>query len=259
MPHAKLATSAALSLTLLAALAFWPQAAPATEGPVATFSIVAFDPQTGELGVAVQSKFIAVGAVVPFAKAEIGAIATQARANTSFGPKGMHLLAKGKSPQEAIDALTAKDVLKEVRQVGMVNAKGQAATFTGGHCFPWAGGQTGENYCVQGNILASKKVVQAMAKAFEGGQGALAERLLAALEAGQKAGGDRRGRQSAALLVVRKEWGYGGFSDRFRDLRVDDHKTPIKELKRIYRLHRKIFPRPDKAPKSKKPKSTSKN
>lgn len=216
--------------------------------PVATFSIVASDPETGELGVAVQSKFIAVGAVVPWAKAGVGAVATQAWANTTFGPQGLALLAQGKSPQKAIDALLEADRKNpggpERRQVAVINAKGEAATYTGARCLDWAGGKTGDNYAVQGNILAGKAVVDAMASAFEKAEGDLGERMIAALAAGQEAGGDRRGRQSAALLIVRERGGYSGFNDRYRDIRVDDHPKPITELRRIYRLHKGVFPPP---------------
>ncbi|MEX2214239.1 MAG: DUF1028 domain-containing protein, partial [Phycisphaeraceae bacterium] len=212
--------------------------------PVATFSIVAFDPRTGELGVAVQSKFIAVGAVVPWARAEVGAVATQAWANTTYGPRGIELLSEGVSPNDAITKLTEADPRSNVRQLGIISAKGEAATFTGDKCNAWAGGRTGKNYAVQGNILAGEKVVDAMAKAFEEGKGDLGERMIAALAAGQEAGGDTRGKQSAAMLIVRKSWGYSGFNDRYRDLRVDDHPDPINELLRIYRLHQKVFPPP---------------
>ena len=212
------------------------------EPPVATFSIVAHDPDTGELGVAVQSKFIAVGAVVPFAKAGVGAVATQAWANTTYGPQGLALLAEGLPSEKVIQKLVEKDPGKERRQVGIVDAKGRAANFTGTRCMDWAGGITGPNYAAQGNILASEKVVNAMGKAFEQSRGDLGERMIAALAAGQKAGGDSRGRQSAALLIVKERGGYGGHNDRYRDLRVDDHKTPIKELARIYKLHKRVFP-----------------
>jgi uncharacterized Ntn-hydrolase superfamily protein len=216
--------------------------------PVATFSIAACDPGTGEIGVAVQSKFIAVGAVVPWAKAGIGAVATQSFANLSYGPRGLKLLQEGKSPTEAIALLTADDPEKERRQVGIISAGGRAAHFTGKGCFAWAGGKSGKNFTVQGNILAGEEVINAMAESFTGsaGKATLSQRLIDALTAGQKAGGDRRGKQSAALLVVREDWGYGGDNDRFRDLRVDDHEDPIKELGRIYQIHRKIFTRPDK-------------
>jgi uncharacterized Ntn-hydrolase superfamily protein len=215
--------------------------------PVATFSIAACDPGTGEIGVAVQSKFIAVGSVVPWAKAGVGAVATQSFANLSYGPRGLKLLQEGKAPAEAIALLTADDTEKEQRQVGIISADGRTAHFTGKGCLAWAGGKSGRNFTVQGNILAGEEVITAMAGSFTGsaGKGSLSQRLIDALAAGQAAGGDRRGRQSAALLVVREDWGYGGNNDRFRDLRVDDHATPVAELKRIYNLHRKIFTRPD--------------
>jgi uncharacterized Ntn-hydrolase superfamily protein len=219
---------------------------PAPEPVVATFSIVARDPETGELGIAVQSKFVAVGAVVPWAKAGVGAVATQSFANTTFGPRGLELLEKGEKPDDALVKLLEGDEGRELRQAGLVNAKGQSATFTGKKCMAWAGGFAEENLSVQGNILAGEAVVQAMAKAFKEGKGDLGDRLLAALQAGQESGGDTRGKQSAALLVVREGWGYGGFNDRYRDLRVDDHPDPIVELKRIHDLHRRIFPPPRK-------------
>jgi uncharacterized Ntn-hydrolase superfamily protein len=219
-------------------------AAPAPELPVvATYSIVAYDPETEELGVAVQSKFIAVGSVVPWAKAEWGAVATQAYANPTYGPKGLELLAKNK-PDEVLKKLTEADEGAAVRQVGIVNALGEAATFTGERCNAWAGGIAGKNFACQGNILAGEDVVKNMAKSFQESKGDLGERLIAVLQAGQDAGGDIRGMQSAALLIVRKGWGYGGLNDRYRDLRVDDHPEPIKELKRVYDLHRRIFPKP---------------
>lgn len=208
---------------------------------VATFSIVGFDPETKEWGVAVQSKFVAVGAVCPWAKAGVGAISTQSYANTSFGPRGLELLAAGKSAQEVLDILLASDPGREKRQVGIVDSRGNAATFTGSECHDWAGGVTGENYTAQGNILVSEKTVQAMARTFETSEGPLAERLLAVLEAGQNAGGDARGQQAAALLVVQEGAGYGGFNDVKIDLRVDDHPTPITELQRIYQVHRAVF------------------
>ena len=203
---------------------------------VATFSIVGFDPETGELGVAVQSKFIGVGSVVPWAKAGVGAIATQSLANTSYGPEGLALLEKGYTAQEVIRILTDGDEDRGLRQVGIVDAKGNSATFTGENCYDWAGGKTGLNYAVQGNILVSEETVIAMANTFENSRGPLAERLLQALDAGQEAGGDKRGRQSAAIYVVKENGGYGGYNDRYIDLRVDDHPDPIKELIRIYKL-----------------------
>jgi uncharacterized Ntn-hydrolase superfamily protein len=212
------------------------------EPPVATFSIVACDPETGELGVAVQSKFIAVGAVVPYAKAGVGAVATQAWANTSWGPRVLDLLEEGKSPEETLLIVVDEDDNAVQRQIGFIDARGETAGYTGSRCLDWAGFHAGKHYICQGNILAGEKVVKAMGKAFETTKGRLAERMLAALEAGQKAGGDKRGRQSAALLVVKEKGGYSGFNDRYRDLRVDDHPTPIAELKRIYKLHTAVFP-----------------
>lgn len=236
-------------------------AAPATDSPVvATYSIVAYDPETRELGIAVQSKFIAVGSVVPWAKAGVGAIATQSYANTTYGPKGLELLAKGEKPEDVVTKLLEGDkgppqgpqlgfqgldlLPFHHRQVGIVDAKGRSATWTGKQCHAWAGGITGPNFACQGNLLAGEDVVKNMAKSFQESKGDLGQRLLAALQAGQDAGGDRRGMQSAALLIVREGWGYGGFNDRYRDLRVDDHAEPIKELQRVYDLHRKIFPPP---------------
>ncbi|MBT7923651.1 MAG: DUF1028 domain-containing protein [Opitutae bacterium] len=211
---------------------------------VATFSIVARDPATGELGIAVQSKFVAVGSVVPWAKAGVGAIATQSWANTRYGPVGLDLLERGVSPEKVIERMTEADGNRENRQVGIVSADGNASTFTGKKCLSWAGGKTGKDYAAQGNILTGPEVVDAMAESFEKTEGELAERLIAALRAGQKAGGDKRGRQSAALLIVRKGWGYSGLNDRYRDLRVDDHPHPIEELERVLRIHKKIFPPP---------------
>ncbi len=208
-----------------------------------TFSIVARDPQTGELGIAVQSKFLAVGAVVPWAKAGVGAIATQSWANTSYGPHGLELLASGLSATEAMAQLIAEDQNRTSRQVGIVGVDGAPASFTGDECYPWAGGHVGEQYSCQGNILVGEETVLSMAHTFEQTKGLLCDRLVAALAAGQAAGGDSRGQQSAALLVVRKGGGYGGFNDRFIDLRVDDHPRPIDELQRILQLHKLyLFP-----------------
>ncbi len=211
------------------------------EKPLATFSIIAYDPANGDLGVAVQSKFLAVGAVVPWARAGVGAVATQAWANTTYGPEGLRLMAKGLSAQEALEKLIEADKDRARRQVGMVDAHGNAAAYTGEGCFEWAGHIVGEGFACQGNILVSEETVQAMARTFEESEGELADRLVAALEAGQEAGGDSRGRQSAALLVVREEGGYGGLNDRWIDLRVDDHPTPIQELKRLLELHKLYF------------------
>lgn len=212
---------------------------------ISTFSIVARDEQTGELGVAVQSKFVAVGSVVPYAKAGIGAVASQAWGNPRYGPIGLELLASGKPALEAVDLMTSADPHRNNRQLAIIGTEGNASIFTGQECMDWAGGKTGKNYAVQGNLLTGKDVIHAMSREFEEANGTLAERMIASLHAGQKAGGDKRGRQSAALLVVREGWGYGGLNDRFRDLRVDDHPSPIKELERIYYIHRRIFPRPD--------------
>jgi uncharacterized Ntn-hydrolase superfamily protein len=220
---------------------------------VATFSIVAIDRDTGEIGVAVQSRIVGVGAIVPWAKAGVGAVATQAFANVRYGPVGLAILELGSTPEQAIEMMTRADPEKASRQLGIVDATGAVATFTGEACQEWAGGLTGDGYAVQGNILAGESVVTAMAKAFEDTKGVLAERLIAALEAGQSEGGDKRGRQSAALLVVREGWGYGGLNDRFRDIRVDEHPEPIAELRRVYEKHRALFPRPDRAPISEKP------
>lgn len=212
-----------------------------------TFSIVARDPQAGESGIAVQSKFLAVGAVVPWAKAGVGAIATQSWANTSYGPRGLELLASGLSAQETLAQLISEDDGRASRQVGIVGVEGKPATFTGDQCFPWAGGQVGEHYTCQGNILVGEDTVLAMARTFEQTTGQLCDRLVAALAAGQAAGGDSRGQQSAALLVVRQGGGYGGFNDRFIDLRVDDHPQPINELQRILQLHKLYLFPPDPA------------
>ncbi|KGP92178.1 major pilin protein FimA [Pontibacillus chungwhensis BH030062] len=208
---------------------------------VATFSIVGYDPETGELGVAVQSKFLGSGSVVPWAKAGVGAVATQSLANPSFGPEGLRLLEEGFAPDEVVKQLTEADPERGLRQVGIVNAKGESANYTGDGCYEWAGGLTGSNFAVQGNILVNEETVTEMASAFESGKGSLADRLLQALQAGQMAGGDKRGKQSAALLVVKENGGYGGFNDRFIDLRVDEHEEPIHELVRIYHLQQLYF------------------
>lgn len=200
---------------------------------VNTFSIVGFDPETKELGIAVQSKFLAVGAVVPWAKADVGAIATQALANLDYGEKGLEYLKEGLSPNEVIKKLRELDDDDQTRQVGIVDVKGNSGTFTGEECYDWAGGIAGENFACQGNILVSEETVKAMSTTFENSKGKLADRLVKALTAGQKAGGDKRGRQSAALLVVKKNGSYGGYNDKYIDLRVDEHETPIKELKRL--------------------------
>jgi uncharacterized Ntn-hydrolase superfamily protein len=208
---------------------------------VATFSIVGFDPETDTWGVAVQSKFLAVGAIVPWARAGVGAVATQALANFNYGPRGLKLMSQGKTAQETVEALISSDDEREHRQLGVVDAAGRAATFTGSECFEWAGGVTGEHYTAQGNILVGRETVEAMARTFEGTSGGLAGRLLAALDAGQGAGGDSRGKQSAALLIVREGGGYGGDNDHVVDLRVDDHPEPIRELIRLRTLHTLYF------------------
>jgi uncharacterized Ntn-hydrolase superfamily protein len=202
-----------------------------------TFSVVAADLERKEWGVAVQSKFIGVGAVVPWAQATIGAIATQALANMGYGPDGLALLKRGLSAEEVVHKLTLPDKQREDRQVGVVDARGRAASYTGKKCMEWAGHVVGEGFTCQGNILLSPDVVHAMAKAMESTPGDLADRLLAALGAGQKMGGDRRGQQSAALLVVKPGGSYGGTTDRYIDVRVDDHATPIEELRRVFDLY----------------------
>jgi len=211
---------------------------------VSTFSIIALDPTTGELGIAVQSKVTAVGAIVPWAHAGVGAVATQAAANVQFGPLGLVLLREKVTPESCIEVLLREDPLKEARQLGVLAANGQSAAFTGSDCLDHAGHRTGENYAIQGNLLAGPEVLDAMEEAFQATTGELADRLIAALQAGQTAGGDRRGQQSAALLVVRDGWGYGGLNDRYIDLRIDDHLTPIDELARILEVQRALFPRP---------------
>ncbi|WP_042463059.1 DUF1028 domain-containing protein [Neobacillus dielmonensis] len=206
-----------------------------------TFSIVGYDPVEKEWGIAVQSKFLGVGAVVPWAKAGVGAVATQSYANTAYGPKALEMMAEGKSAQETLDLILVGDPDKEMRQVGLIDAEGNAAMFTGSACYDWAGGVTGTHFTAQGNILVDEKTVAAMAETFQQAKGSLAGRLLAALDAGQEAGGDSRGKQSAALLVVKENGGYGGFNDRYIDLRVDDHPEPIKELIRVYQLQQLYF------------------
>ena len=201
-----------------------------------TFSIVARDSAAGELGVAVASRFFAVGSVVPWAKADVGAIATQAYANTTFGWRGLDYLEQGFTPQQTIDELLGSDNDPQQRQVGIVSANGQSATYTGEGCLSWAGGRSGPNYAVQGNILAGEAVVTGMEKAFLETRGTLADRMYAALLAGEAAGGDSRGKQSAAMLVVKKGAGYGGFTDRAIDIRVDDSPEPFIELGRLLKL-----------------------
>lgn len=215
------------------------EAAVAGETPTGTFSIVAYDSLTGELGVAVQSRAFSVGSAVSWAEAGVGAIATQASTNQAFGPKGLDLLREGLDSKAVLERLIAEDSGRENRQLGVIDARGRAVNFTGAQCLAWAGGRTGTNYACQGNILVSEAVVAAMAEAFEAGRGELAERLLQALVAAQAAGGDKRGMQSAALLVVRPSDKYPHYRYRYIDLRVEDHADPINELIRLYRIHEK--------------------
>ena len=212
-----------------------------TSSVVATYSIVAWDSSTGDLGVAVQSKFLGVGAVVPYAKAGVGAIATQALANTTFGPRGLELLESGATPQQTVEQLIRDDTSAAYRQVGVIDAHGNSFAYTGPGCNNYAGHIYGSTYTVQGNILAGREVLVAMARTFESSTGDLADRLLNALDAGEKAGGDKRGRQSAALLVVQDKGGYGGFNDKLIDIRVDDNSLPLVELRRIYNLWKETF------------------
>jgi uncharacterized Ntn-hydrolase superfamily protein len=212
-----------------------------------TFSIVARSPDGTAFGVAVASKFLAVGAAVPAAAAGVGAIATQAYANLAYRPEGMAQLREGRSASLTLETLVAADDKRETRQVGIVDVAGAAATFTGSECNPWAGGVSGEGYAIQGNILTGPEVVAAMEDAWHATRAGdpLARRLLAVLAAGDSAGGDRRGRQSAAMLVVTPEGGYGGGSDVLVDLRVDDHAVPVGELGRLLDLHDLYFGKPD--------------
>jgi uncharacterized Ntn-hydrolase superfamily protein len=211
-----------------------------------TFSIVGFDPgdssNDSEWGVAVASKFLAVGSVVPFAQAGSGAVATQSFANLAYGPDGLRLLSEGRTAAEVVTALTDADEDRAKRQVGIVDGAGRGESFTGDECLDWAGGKVGSGYACQGNVLAGPQVVDDMVTAFESTKGRLAERLLAAVEAGDRAGGDRRGRQSAALLTVRNGAGYGGVGDVAVDLRVDDHPDPVPELRRLLEIHRLMYP-----------------
>ncbi|MBI5475197.1 MAG: DUF1028 domain-containing protein [Ignavibacteriales bacterium] len=227
-----------LLIAILCSLAFNPVKGQINIG---TYSIVGWDSLTGDLGVAVQSKFLGVGAVVPFAKAGVGAVATQAYANTTFGPKGLSLLEKGLSASEVAALLLASDSGIAERQLGIVDSKGNSFAHTGSKCLEYAGHITGKGYSVQGNILAGREVVNAMARAFETTDGDLATKLLSALDAAEKAGGDKRGRQSAALLVVREKGGYAGFDDSFIDIRVDDDSLPLVELRRLYNLWQSTF------------------
>jgi uncharacterized Ntn-hydrolase superfamily protein len=208
-----------------------------------TFSLVACDLEARQWGVVVASKFLAVGAVVPWARAEAGAVATQASANVSYGPRGLELLATGASAQETLDRLMEGDPGGPERQIGVVDAAGGSATYTGPECFDWAGGHSGPGYAAQGNLLAGAAVVDALAGTFEGTEGPLVERLLASLAAGDAAGGDRRGRQSAAVIVREADGGYGGGTDILVDLRIDDHPDPVTELQRLYAIQNLLFGR----------------
>jgi uncharacterized Ntn-hydrolase superfamily protein len=211
-------------------------------GPiVATYSIAACDLEAGQWGVATQSKFLAVGSVVPWAEPQVGAIATQAYANPRYGSEGLALLRDGLSAEQVVDRLTSADEGRDHRQLGVVDREGHSASFTGEECLEWAGGRTGPCYAAQGNILVSAATVDALAGTFEGSSGALADRLLDCLDAAQAAGGDRRGQQSAAILVVEQDGGYAKLSDVVVELRVEDHERPLEELRRLYRLHQALF------------------
>jgi uncharacterized Ntn-hydrolase superfamily protein len=208
---------------------------------VATYSIAACDLEAGQWGVATQSKFLAVGSVVPWAEPRVGAIATQAYANPRYGSEGLVLLSEGLTAEQVVDRLTSADEGRDHRQLGVVDSEGRSASFTGEECLDWAGGRTGPCYAAQGNILVSAATVDAIAETFEGSSGALADRLLDCLDAAQAAGGDRRGQQSAAILVVEKDGGYAKLSDVVVELRVEDHERPLEELRRLYRLHHALF------------------
>jgi uncharacterized Ntn-hydrolase superfamily protein len=208
---------------------------------VATYSIAACDLEAGQWGVATQSKFLGVGSVVPWAEPGVGAIATQAYANPRYGPEGLALLREGLSAEEVVERLISADEGRDHRQLGVVDGQGRGATFTGGECMDWAGGRTGDCYAAQGNILVSAETVDAIVETFERAQGPLAQRLLDCLDAAQAAGGDRRGQQSAALLVVERDGGYAGLSHEVVDLRVDEHERPLEELRRLYVMHQAIF------------------
>src|SRR3954447_10597157 len=209
-----------------------------------TFSIVARDPKTGDLGIAVASKFLAVGAVVPHARAGIGAGATQSAGNVTYGPDGLAMIAAGGAAEDVVRRLTDADEGRDHRQLGIVDANGRAATYTGAGCIDWAGGRTAENVAAQGNILTGADVVDALMDTFLAGGAGFPELLLRALKAADERGGDRRGRESAALLVVRENGGYGGNNDRWIDLRVDDHPAPIDELGRLIELNHLYLDRP---------------
>ena len=207
-----------------------------------TFSLVAYDRDAAQWGVAVQSKFLSVGSVVPWAAANVGAVATQAYANPRFGPDGLQLLREGLSAAEVVERLVAADEGRAERQLGVVDRNGGSAAYTGSDCHDWAGHRTGDGYAAQGNILVSAATVDALAETFEATRGdSLARRLLDALAAAQVGGGAKRGQQSAALLIVQERGGYAGMSDLVCDLRVDDHERPIDELRRLYGLHDRLF------------------
>ena len=212
------------------------------DAPVATYSICACDLDAGQWGVATQSKFLAVGSIVPWAAPQVGAIATQAYANPRYGPRGLALLGEGLSADEVVERLTAEDDGRAIRQLGVVDGQGRGATFTGAECMAWAGGRAGDGYAAQGNILVSGETVDALAVTFESTAGTpLVTRLLDCLDAADAAGGDSRGRQSAALLVVERDGGYAGLSDTLVDLRVDDHEDPLGELRRLHAIHDDLF------------------
>jgi uncharacterized Ntn-hydrolase superfamily protein len=208
---------------------------------IATYSIAACDLDARQWGVATQSKFLSVGSVVPWAEPKVGAIATQAYANPRYGPDGLALLREGLSAEEVVERLTSADDGRDHRQLGIVDGQGRAASYTGSECMDWAGGRTGDSYAAQGNILVSAETVDAIAETFEQSSGPLAERLLDCLDAAQAAGGDRRGQQSAALLIVEQDGGYAGLSDVVVELRVEDHERPLEEIRRLYGLHQAIF------------------
>lgn len=258
----RLASVASLLLFLLAGrgAAQQPITAPAHLAKLAhTYSIVAWDSATGDLGVAVQSKFPNVGGIVPWARAGVGAVATQSLGNTAYGERGLDLIAEGATAEEALRIVMRTDTMLQDRQVGMVDARGRAASFTGTRTFDWAGGRVGagsgggnvlggkgevivgQGYAAQANIMVSDQTVKNLAETFARSTGSLADRLMAALKAGQAGGGDKRGMQSAALLVVRRNGGYLGANDRFIDIRVYDAKDPIAELERLLALHKLHF------------------
>jgi uncharacterized Ntn-hydrolase superfamily protein len=217
---------------------------PCSMKAITTFSIVARNASTGDFGIAVASKFLAVGSAVGYAEANVGAVATQSYANTSYGPRTLAGLKAGLTLEGIHQSFAATDDSHNLRQYGLVDAKGNSITFTGKDCFPWAGGIAKKNLAIQGNILAGPQVVEKMLETYETSQLAFPEKLLAALQAGDDAGGDKRGKQSAALLVVRDKGGYGGFDDKMIDLRVDDHKQPVPELSRLLGLYHLYFDKP---------------